>query len=151
MLLRKYILAAFVLLSSLMLSCNKEKQDCGRCNQLEGTWRFEKVTFRKDWSVHKTDLTEVYKDIRLHFYNDRTFLYHHSGRKVDLTGYWEMDDEQQSDGETSTTVTYLDWSAEDGNGNYEEGKWDNIHISRNGMNATESKYGGVYRFHLVRD
>jgi len=149
--LKKYILA-FILLSGFTLfSCNKEEQDCGKCTQVEGTWRFENVTFRKDWSIHKTDLTDVYKDIRLHFYNDRTFLYHHSGRKVDLTGYWEMDEEEQSNGETTTTVTYLDWSAEDGNGNYEEGKWDNINISKKGLSAMEGKYGGTYKFHLVRE
>jgi len=151
MFLKKYIPALLVLFGIIMFSCNKEKPECGKCNQLEGIWRFESVIYRKDWAFHKTDLTDLYKDIRLHFYNDRTFLYHHEGRKIDLTGYWEMDEESQNNGETTVNVTYLDWSAEDGHGNYEEGKWDNIAISRKGMKATEKKYGGTYGFKLVRE
>lgn len=148
---KKYILGVFALFGVFVFSCNKEKHECGKCDQAEGIWRFESVIYRKDWSFHKTDLTDIYKDIRLYFYDDKKFLYYHAGRKIDLTGYWEMNEETQNNGQTTTTVTYIDWYGEDHSGNYEEGKWSNVSISKRGMKATEKKYGGTYSFKLVRD
>ncbi len=136
-----------VLFGIVMFACNKEKPD----SRLIGTWRIAKVTFRKDFAVTKTDLTDVYNDIRLTFYNDKTFLYHHPGRKIDLTGNWEMDEESQNNGETTTTVQYIDWWGEDHLGHYEEGKWDNISFNKNGMRATESKHSGTYNLRLVKE
>lgn len=105
----------------------------------------------KDFSLRKTDLTDIYKNIRLTFYNDRTFLYEHSGRKLELTGLWEMGSDVEQQGESSVTVTYLDWYGEDPHGNYEEVKWNHIAFSKKGLRASEKKYGGNYNYLLVKE
>lgn len=138
----------FLLLAMVVFTaCSKEDN----ATQLAGVWRFEEVTFRKNLSLHKSDHTDVYQNIRLHFFNDHTFLFAHSGRKVDLTGIWEMDEEAQSNGETTTSFTYLDWWAEDHRGNKEEAKWDNITLQKGRLSATESKNGGTYKYRLVKE
>jgi hypothetical protein len=131
----------------LLASCSKDKP----ASQLIGVWRFEEVTFRKGISLHKSDHTDVYSGICLHFFDDHTFLYHHAGRKLELTGYWEMDEEEQDTGESTITYTYLDWWAEDNHGNREEAKWNNINLRKDRLRVGESKNGGSYKYRLVKE
>jgi len=131
----------------LFASCNKEEP----LSLLSGVWRFEVVTFRKGLSLHKSDHTDAYRDIRLHFFDDYTFLYHHLGRNIELTGYWEMDEEVQHTGENTITYTYLDWWAEDNRGNREEAKWNNLKLHKGRIRVTESKNGGSYVYRLVKE
>lgn len=146
----KYLYGILVLFVVVLFACKKEKPDCGKCKDIIGKWKFDHVTYRKNFSPYNTDLTSAYRDIRLTFFSDSTILFEHATRNITLTGYWTIGKESNDNGYYSSSIAYLDWTAESGN-NYEEGKWDNITINRKGMRTTETKYGGTYRFHLIRE
>ncbi len=143
---RNLQLIALLLFPLLFLSCDKDEQK----PLLVGTWRFEKVTYHRDFALSKTDLTDLYQGIELVFYDDQTFLYTHAGRKIDLTGYWDLYSESNEEDEHNSSSTRIDWYGEDASSNLEEGKWDNVQLKFTSIRATERKNNGTYTFRLAR-
>lgn len=127
-------------------------------NKIEGTWDFDRVTFRKNWEIDGRIVTREYRDLVFNFYEDGylTLEYVDSRGNVKVDeGSWEAeiekdcyydDDGSNCDRDRWFYITIYD--AE--NGVFSNHTWEITYLGTQKIKAKEIVSDGVYKYKLLQ-
>ena len=71
-----------------MSSCTEEQAINKREEKIEGTWKFDKATFREEWELFGDDMMYHFKRDRIVFYEEGTAVYEDYQHQRDFEGSW---------------------------------------------------------------
>ena len=147
--------AALLILSVVLLgSCTKSVFKT-TSDKLMKSWVYEKVTFQKNNSFGKEDVTTDYAGVVLTFNTDFTIDEVNSNTGLTRIGTWKVDYEQDATatatGQTPVASEKLEGTLTDGtNGLVYLLKWKSLSVTNSKIRAYEYKDDGTYCYSLVQ-
>ncbi len=142
--------------ATLLTTCGCSKQQFASPEKkLTGKWKFEKVTFQKQFSLCNKDVSDDFKGVSVEFKNDKTVFYTDTNSGLVYAGNYDL--RPLSNGiynyageYTNTQIGYeLDINLASGSDlkNY---SGENVSVTLKKIFFTETKNDGFYSYHLMK-
>jgi len=146
------IISNFIILGCLMLftliSCEKDSIFLPTEKRVQGKWKYEKVEFRKNFSLSKEEITADYKDLIIEFKGNNSIVQTSNVPNRDAIGKWEVKRLMLNNEEDQTTRFIKGHLTDVSSGHQNSFEWRNLQFTRRKMSFTERRDGGTYRFKL---
>lgn len=132
----------------LLTSCSPYDFDRHTARQLEGTWRFEKVTYNKFLSFNPDNITEKYSDMEWKFQANGAVEEVNRSTNESWSGTWQLRELPNGDG---TSISEIDIALRNDNtGETKSYDLDGVTVSKKCFMAYTSRDGGTYRYNLEK-
>lgn len=147
--------AALLILSVVLLGACTKSVFKTTSDKLMKSWVYEKVTFQKNNSFSKEDVTTDYAAVVLTFNTDFTIGEVNNTTGTTRIGTWKVDYEQDDNatatGQTPVATEKLEGTLTDGtNGLVYLLKWKSLSVTSSKIRAYEYKDDGTYCYTLVQ-
>lgn len=127
-------------------------------NQIEGSWEFDRVTFRKSWAIDGDEVTKEYRNLVFNFYEDGylTLEYVDSQGNVKIEdGNWEAEIDKEcyydDDGGDCDRKRWFYISIYDAeNGIFDHHTWEITYLGTQKLKAKETVSDGVYKYKMIQ-
>lgn len=123
--------------------------------KLTGKWKFEKVTFQKQFSLCNKNISDKYNDVTIEFKNDKTVSYTETNSGMVYSGNFDlrtvnnMVSTYAVDDAVTQGVYELDLNLYSGT-ELKNFLGENVSVTSKKIYFTETKDDGIYSYHLLK-
>lgn len=131
----------------LIVSCTTNKPTITE-KRLFGTWQFDEVEYFP-WFGTKDNLTGVYENTQLTFFNDYTVVMINHATNDVYTGIWEVNIVSIPNGQNVSSAEQMIASlSHDITGDVVQIIWENLAVTRSRIRSTHDDKEGTFQFRL---
>lgn len=149
----KFAAVTFIAILFVIIACEKENTLFPSMERnLTGQWKFEKVTFHKDFSLSWNNITNEYQDVTVEFFADNTINYTNLGAGEQLNGNWEITNYWEYYGDEQYRVVHklVGNLSNTQSGETKDLNWDNLNVTKKKITCKKRANSGTYSYKLVK-